>query len=84
MVKMAEKIFFGKGFNGRQVYFEDTQSTWTLSRKILEKCAQDDERGFMLDQSSSVAWAIYECENAKVPVEKAIMKIYMQYVSYLL
>jgi hypothetical protein len=37
LLKMADKIFFGKGFNGRQVYFEDTQSTWTLGQKILEE-----------------------------------------------
>jgi hypothetical protein len=81
---MDEKIFFGKAFNGRQVYFEETQSTWTLGQKILERRIQGGENRFTIDQASSVAWAIYECENAAMPVKKAVMKIYMQYVPYLL
>jgi hypothetical protein len=77
---MDERIFFGKAFNGRQVYFENTQSTWTLGKKIREKCDQDGETGFTVHRSSSVAWAIYECENAAIPMENTVMKIYMQYI----
>lgn len=81
------KNFFGSQFEGSEVDFPGAHiPKWTLTKKLIERNRQLDEYYHGRYKSPSAAWALFDC----VPVgsngsngssHKAIMKIYMQFVS---
>lgn len=76
---MSTKLFFGKHFIGMHIQFTEPHSSeWTLAEKLSERNDQILEADYQDFDPPSAAWALFVCENAKNPDEKAIMKIYMQ------
>jgi hypothetical protein len=78
------KNFFASHFVGSEVNFTGANpSTWTLVKKLSERNDQDDEYEYEAHESSSAAWALFQCRDSNDSSNTAIMKIYMQSVPFL-
>jgi hypothetical protein len=75
------KVFFPRSLLGRKIEFANSESSWILDHKILERYVQVSENQYELDPKPCCAWAIYNCSNADEPAQGAVMKIYKQYVT---
>ncbi|KKA24170.1 Uncharacterized protein T310_1822 [Rasamsonia emersonii CBS 393.64] len=77
---LRHKLFYPgtRVFKEKKIDFTNSQSSWILEEKLLERNVQDNEASYRIHQAASAAWAIYVCKNVDNPAQEAIMKIYMQ------
>jgi hypothetical protein len=74
----GDKIFFGKGFEGKRVTLPILDRYW-IRRSSKGTFKTTDEADYQIHRAASVAWAIYVCKGVDHPSqEEAILKIYMQ------
>lgn len=82
---MAQRQFFGPSWINKEIEFEGFEAspgkTWKIVRKIYEKNDQGPQADWEdFDPTPMIALALFECANSADPSERALMKIYIQFV----
>jgi hypothetical protein len=85
---MTQRQFFGPCWINKNIHFEKgfeetspARKTWKIVREIYEKNDQGPQVDWEdFDHTPMIALALFECANSADDSERALMKIYIQFV----